>query len=201
MFVLLTAIAVFVIGGGAFLYFYIFGTYHYLAVDPGNLYRDGIRSMREFETAVADCQPATVVSLCDAAEYRDEKPLQDEVNFIARTRMSYMNIPVPLGGYPDTKQVQDFLNLFDPNRKKKTPILVHCAQGIRRTGMMVAAYQMSKLNFSKDQAKAAIQAFGHSDRTINDIKRFIDVYDPVTREVTQNLPRGKEGSISKKEED
>ena len=48
---------------------------------------------------------------------------------------------------------------------------------------------------SGDQAektKAAILTFGHSDRTVNDVKKFIDVYDPKTGEVPQGLPIGDE---------
>ena len=44
--------------------------------------------------------------------------------------------------------------------------------------MMIAAYEMSVLKYDKPHAIAAIQSFGHSDRTTEDIKRFIETYDP-----------------------
>ena len=66
------------------------------------------------------------------------------------------------------------------------------AQGVRRTGMLVAAYQESVLHFNRDQAKAALLSFGHSDRTVNDVKRFIDVYDPTNRRMSEDLPISQE---------
>ena len=39
----------------------------------------------------------------------------------------------------------------------------------------------------EEKTKAAILTFGHSERSIGDVKRFIDVYDPVKREVTVQL--------------
>ena len=49
-----------------------------------------------------------------------------------------------------------------------------------------------KLRKDIEKAKAAILTFGHSDRTVNDVKRFIDVYDPVNRMVPEGLPIGPE---------
>ena len=58
--------------------------------------------------------------------------------------------------------------------------------------MMVAAYQESVLGYDKEKTKAAILTFGHSDKTINDIKRFIDGYDPKMKTVAIQLATGKE---------
>jgi hypothetical protein len=58
--------------------------------------------------------------------------------------------------------------------------------------MLVAAYQMSVLDWDRERTKAAILRFGHSDRTVNDVKKFIDVYDPVAMTVPEGLPMGKE---------
>ena len=58
--------------------------------------------------------------------------------------------------------------------------------------MMAAAFQESVLGYDKQKALDAILAFGHSQRSIGDVKRFIEIYDPVKREVTQTLPRGEE---------
>ena len=77
-------------------------------------------------------------------------------------------------------------------RERGLPFTVHCAQGVRRTGMMVAAYQESVLGYDRERAKREILTFGHSERSIGDVKRFIDVYDPVKREVTEELPQSKE---------
>ena len=64
---------------------------------------------------------------------------------------------------------------------------MHCAQGVRRTAMMVAAFQESVLGYDKQQARDAILTFGHSDKTVDDIRRFIDAYDPKSRTVSDQL--------------
>ena len=93
--------------------------------------------------------------------------------------MQYLRIPVKLGGWPTSDDIQQFLtHMEQPGRK---PVLLHCAQGVRRTAMFVAAYQESVLGYDKQQAKKAILTFGHSATTVGDIERFIDGYDPQIR--------------------
>ena len=49
--------------------------------------------------------------------------------------------------------------------------------------MFVAAYQMSIQGFDRDRAKASIKTFGHGEKTINDVRTFIDSYDAEKREL------------------
>jgi protein tyrosine/serine phosphatase len=160
-------------------------TYHLATVRSGVLYRDGVRSGREFATAVRVVHPKTVVSLVDESEIGQE-PFVSEMDICREQNINVVRLPVTLGGWPTGEQVKEFLDIVnDPSRQ---PVLVHCAQGVRRTGMMVAAYQESVMNFTRDQAKDAILSFGHSQRTIEDVKKFIDIYDPARRDVTETLP-------------
>ena len=46
---------------------------------------------------------------------------------------------------------------------------------------------MKRMGYDKERAKDAILRFGHSDRTVNDVKRFIDGYDPATDAVPETL--------------
>ncbi|HTW93676.1 MAG TPA: tyrosine-protein phosphatase [Tepidisphaeraceae bacterium] len=162
-----------------------FQTYHLATVRQGVLYRDGVRDGREFATAIRLVHPRTVVSLVDDDELRKE-PFLTEARICRDDGIDLVKLPVTLGGWPSSEQVKEFLAIAsDPRRQ---PVLVHCAQGVRRTGMMVAAYQESVLDFSRDQAKNAILSFGHGQRTIEDVKKFIDIYDPATRDVTEILP-------------
>ena len=181
--VLLIALAM----GGMYFWRCHVSTYHLATVDPGVLYRDGNQSPCQFETAVRKVQPRTVVSLVDDNEVSDpEKPqFEVEAEFLQDRGVKLERIPVKLGGWPTKADVDRFLQVV--KEPANQPVLVHCAQGVRRTGFMVAAYQMSQMGYDKERARDAILRFGHSDLTANDVKRFIDGYDPATGHVPDNL--------------
>jgi protein tyrosine phosphatase (PTP) superfamily phosphohydrolase (DUF442 family) len=169
-----------------------FATYHLATVDVGKVYRDGNRGPREFATMLRRVKPKTVVALIDDNEIADPaKPeFKAELETLKQQGITLERIPVTLGGWPTTADVQKFLAVA--TNPAKQPVLVHCAQGVRRTGMMVAAYQESVLGYDSERAKREILRFGHSDRSIGDVRKFIDVYDPGKREVTQQLAMSKE---------
>jgi len=169
-----------------------FETYHFAAVQEGVLYRDGNRGVREFATMVRRVKPKTIVALVDDDEITDaEKPeFKAEIEFAKQQGIPIERIPVKLGGWPSTEDVRRFLDIATD--KTNQPVIVHCAQGVRRTGMMAAAFQESVLGYDRDKTKSLILTFGHSERSIGDVKRFIDVYDPMKREVTQQLEQSKE---------
>ena len=157
---------------------YLTGTYHLATVQPGVLYRDGARSIHELAVAVRQVKANTVVSLVDDNELHDPNKPQfaDEPVYLGQHGVHYQRIAVKLGGWPSSEDIRAFLKIAQSPTSQ--PVLLHCAQGVRRTAMFVAAYQESVMGFDKDKAKAAILSFGHSDNTVNDIKRFIDHYDP-----------------------
>jgi len=167
-------------------------TYHFAEVQPGVLYRDGNQGAREFATAIKKSGAKTIVALIDDKELADsnKSQFQKEMTVAPKLGATVERVPVTLGGWPTSADVQKFLDVATD--KSKQPVLVHCAQGVRRTGMMVAAYQMSVLGYDKAKAVAAIESFGHSDRTINDVKTFIEIYDPVTRTVTKEMKQSVE---------
>jgi protein tyrosine/serine phosphatase len=163
--------------------------YHLATVKDGVLYRDGVRSAREFAVAMRRVRPRTIVSLVDEREISQE-PFLGELDFCSQNRIDVVRIPVRLGGWPSSEQISQFLAITtDPSRQ---PVLVHCAQGVRRTGIMVAAYQQSVLKFNRQQTTAAMLTFGHSQRTVGDVQRFIDLYDPAEMRMTQDLPQSVE---------
>ena len=173
--------------GGLYVWRCHVSTYHLATVEAGVLYRDGVQSPCQFETAVRKVQPKTVVSLIDENEEADEnKPqFQSEKEYLEKKGIRLERIPVKLGGWPTKKDVDRFFEIV--NDPQAQPVLVHCAQGVRRTGFMAAAYQMKQLGYDKDRAKESILRFGHSHRTANDVIRFIDGYDPATGTVPENL--------------
>ena len=188
----LAAVLLLLIGAGGFYWWQSRQAYHLATVQEGVLYRDGAKSVGQFSAAINRVHPKTVVSLVDEAESNDPtKPqFSEETKLCSAKGVRLEKIEVKLGGWPTSADIQRFLQVASD--KQNQPVLVHCAQGVRRTAMFVAAYQESVLGYDKQRAKDSILTFGHSDRTINDIKRFIDQYDPHTRTIAGDLGQGKE---------
>jgi protein tyrosine/serine phosphatase len=165
-------------------------TYHLAPVQIGVLYRDGNRDLREFTHALKLTQAKTVVSLIDDHELNDPTKPQflQETNYCTANGIQYIRIPVQLGGWPSSEDLKTFIRIVtDPVNQ---PVLVHCAQGVRRTGMFVAAFQESVLHESPDQTKNEILGFGHKAADTDDVRSFIDDYDPVK----QTLPPKERGA-------
>ncbi len=181
-----------VAGGGAWAWATYLQTYHFAAVQDGVLYRDGNRGIREFETAIRKGSVKTVVCLIDDQELNNSAKPQfaHEMELCKKQGVQMVRVPVKLGGWPTTADVQKFLEVVQD--KSRQPVLVHCAQGVRRTGMMAAAFEESVLGWDREKTKAAILTFGHSERTAKDVARFIDVYDAKEKTVTKQLEQSKE---------
>ena len=178
------------IAAAAVIFWYM-RTYHFREIDPGKLYRDVLRNGTEFANACRKGHIRSIISLVSDEEYTSTRFAPAMAAARAR-QIRTLRVPIPLGGWPTTDDVQQFLRLAtDPANQ---PAIVHCREGVRRTGMLASAYRISIMGMSKEQAKAAIETFGHSRRSIGDIEKFIDLYDPGTRSVAYpaTMPKGDE---------
>lgn len=148
-------------------------TYHFATVQAGVLYRDGVRDSGQLERSCRRGRIRTIVSLIGDDEIgapRFAVALERCREIGVRTRQ----IAIALGGWPTDQQVEQFLEIVrDPANR---PVLVHCREGVRRTGMMVSAFRMSVLGCDKEGARRRLETFGHSQRTLSDIRAFIDNY-------------------------
>ena len=167
-------------------------TYHFAVVDEGVLYRDGNRGVPEFANAIRRAKIRTVICLIDDGELtaREKPEFAAEMEWCRNNGVRVERMPIRLGGWPSSEDVKHFLDFVSD--KNNQPVLVHCAQGVRRTGMIVAAYQQSVLGWDDAKTKKEILTFGHSQRTVGDVQKFIDVYDPKTHAVPSDLPVGQE---------
>ena len=184
------AVSLFVmIVGTCIVYWYTtIQTYHLAAVQIGVLYRDGNRDLRELKHSLTFTGAKTVVSLIDDRELADPNKPQfvQETNYCTANGIQYIRIPVSLGGWPTSEDLKTFIAIVSNTTNQ--PVLVHCAQGVRRTGMFVAAYQETAMHQSPDQARAAILSFGHKEKDLDDVKKFIDLYSPNDAMLPATMP-------------
>src|SRR5205085_12568277 len=106
-----------------------------------------------FEHVVRKVQPRTVVRLMDESE-QAAGPFAAEAAICRQRGIEVVAIPVKLGGWPTSQQVKRFVEIASD--KSRQPVLVHCAQGVRRTGMLVAAYQRAVLGWDAQRTKQAM---------------------------------------------
>lgn len=179
---LLVAVA---FAAGWTVFHYRFETYHLRTVQEGVLYRDGNRGMTEFRNMVRTIQPRTVVMLVtdDNIADPDSPQFLQEIEFLRANNIRLLRLPMRPKDGPTTEDVRTFLDTVQ--EKSNQPVLLHCAQGVVRTGMMAAAYQESVLGWDDEKTKAEIHRFGRKDVALKRIQDFIDRYDGKTRTVTR----------------
>lgn len=118
-------------------------------VNP-NYYRGGQPHDRDYQD-LASLGVKTLINLTsDDADAR-EKALTE------RAGMKYFQIPMTTHEQPSAAQLDQFLKLVtDPANQ---PVFVHCVGGRHRTGVMTAAYRMTRDGWSADQAFAEMKRY------------------------------------------
>ena len=170
--------------GLAFAYFFYFQTYHFAVVQDGVLYRMGMRDTRELQNVLRQVHPKTVVCLVTDKEVQqgEHGDFQGEFAALQKNGITLIRIPMIEDHQPTQAQVDQFLKIT--TAKQNQPVIVHCAQGVIRTGMMVAAYQKDILGYNKEQALAAVNIFGKGHQRADEVTAFInDYYDHPDRQV------------------
>lgn len=186
--ILVVLAVVVAVGGSALAYFKWFDTYRFEAVTEGVLYRDGMRNTWEFDTGLRQARPRTVVSLVTDAEVANpaKGDFQGEARLLRQKGIELVRLPVTFGGPPTAADMARFLAIVTDEDRQ--PVLVHCAQGVVRTGMMVAVYQRQVLGYDKARALAEVNIFGKGLERGARVKQFIENYYDGTLE--QMRPAG-----------
>jgi protein tyrosine/serine phosphatase len=141
--------------------------YHFLTVTPGVLYSSGWMSSHNQDKIIKKYGIRTVVNLCLPAEYPD-RCIQEE-KICSENKVELVNLPMQGNTPPSKEQIDEWLNLL--SNEKKLPILVHCSQGVIRTGIMVAIYKMEFMNKDNQKTLAELPTFGH------------DIYEPKRKDM------------------
>lgn len=141
-------------------------------VEEGTLYRSGQPSARQLATIVRRRHIHTTVNLRGADAFGKDKRAVDEVEFAKSHGLRYVNIP-----YSDSSaqaQIAEFLTLVaDPANR---PVLVHCARGIERTGVMIAAFRMKMQGWSLAQALAEMEQHGYRREKSPEMQRAVEEF-------------------------
>ena len=126
---------------GALVANYKLSPYHFGVVEEGVLYRSGILRAANFEKVIKEKGIKTVVVLPSKIA-RDPKPewyLRQKAD-CARLGVTQVDMPMRSETPPSEAQIAEWIGLLED--KAAQPILVHCANGVVRTGELVAIFEL-----------------------------------------------------------
>ncbi len=177
--IILSLLAVALIAG--FIWYWFFRDYRYGVVQKGVLYRDGLRTHHEFNIALRRARPKTVVSLICPEEMKKDI-FAGEEQYLSDNGVRLIRIPLYYATWPTADQVRQFIDVVqNPDNQ---PVLVHCAQGVIRTGFMVTAYQSAVMKQEKQKIIDNIPLFGKGEHRKLAVSNYISNFDPLTLETT-----------------
>jgi protein tyrosine/serine phosphatase len=135
--------------------------YHFVTVTPGILYRSGWMKPHGMNKIINKYNIRTIVNLCLPLEetYLKNNNYLEEQEICQKNGVNLVNLPMPGNTPPTWEQVDEWLSLFKDS--SRLPVLVHCAQGVTRTGVMAAVYEMEILHKSNEETLKQLQMFGH----------------------------------------
>jgi tyrosine-protein phosphatase SIW14 len=108
---------------------------------------------------------------------RDGNPAEKQ--FVETAGMTFHRIPMTTSEAPTREQLAVFLKLV--NDPANQPVYVHCAGGRHRTGVMTAAYRMTRDNWAADQAFKEMKQYKFgADFLHPEFRRFVYSYHPDT---------------------
>lgn len=149
-------------------------------VIPGVVYRSSHPSPARLEALVAKYHIRTVVNLrgcCESGPIRRDTKSSylDESRATVRLDLSQEDLPFSAGRLPSVPVIRELVKVLDRSDK---PLLLHCYQGIDRTGMASAMALLLYTGSSLDDALHQLSPrYGHLPfgRTGN-IDRFFELY-------------------------
>lgn len=160
--------------------------YHFGTVERGILYRSGMLNT----TALTGLRHAyginTIINLISEREKTENNLAAMEAQFCRNHDMKLVNIPMHCDTPPNAEQIARFLDIV--TNPANQPVLMHCEQGVIRTGMMVAVYRKHLHNIPNEQIMAELPLFGHSidGEARQPVRDFILNYQPSWADVERH---------------
>lgn len=132
---------------------------HFGVVEDTVLYRSGQPDESGWEAIRRSYGIRTVVDLRRIESSKPWSITQD--NFCRRNGINLIHIPIGRGRLTDA-QFKQFLSLVMDRARR--PVLVHCAAGESRTGVVVAAYRIASEGWTYESAIAEARRYGLTPR-------------------------------------
>jgi protein tyrosine/serine phosphatase len=155
---------------------------HFRVVHDGVLYRSGQMTPAGLQRVLHDYLIRTVITLRDKRAPELTPPDQAEETYCRERGLTYIRIPPRSwdardGAAPADEGVRTFQQVMSDPRNH--PVLIHCFNGIHRTGAYCAIYRMEFEHWSNAQAIAEMKAYGYNNLDAElDILGYMEGYVP-----------------------
>lgn len=150
--------------------------YHFGVVKPGVLYRSGTLSYPGLVWVNHKVGGlGAIVNLRAEREFGEGDWYAREKRFAAQRGIKFFDIPMEPDTPPTKEQVEEFLSIV--NDPACQPVIVHCAQGVIRTSMMVSVFRSSVMGQSNEDIFNNLKLFGHTLERRPQVAAFIKDYD------------------------
>jgi protein tyrosine/serine phosphatase len=170
--------AVLVVAAGIVAYHKL-GPYHFQTVTPGVLYRGGQQNLHILGLLADRYHFKTIVSFREpGADSQSSNWYEPEKEFCRKRGITFYNIPMHGKEPPSPEQVRQWLDIM--RDRDRYPVFVHCAQGVIRTGAMVAVYQIGIEHRDNRTVWEQLPRFGHdfTQPSMEPLKEFILNFKP-----------------------
>jgi protein tyrosine phosphatase (PTP) superfamily phosphohydrolase (DUF442 family) len=136
------------------------GPYHFRIITPGVLYRAGNQRVYNLRYIVNKYRIKTIVCLRTIDEGgRRPDWFNEETSFCRENNIQFFHISMSGKTPPTPEQINHWLSIVQDSANH--PILVHCAEGVARTGYMIAIYQIVVCGMDNLSAWKSLHQFGH----------------------------------------
>lgn len=141
-------------------------------IDPGVLYRAGLRDQTEFINSCTDSHCRGMVLIASPGEI--PPALREFVDtYCFRNNVRRTGFAIAPSAAPTAAQIRTFFEQI--NSEKRRPMLILCPSG-ERAAMLAAAYRLSVLQIPLDKALVAIDATDLSPSAKSAVRDFASRY-------------------------
>jgi len=165
-----------VVPGGVFAWFWPPAP-RFACVEPNVLYRSGQPCGKAVRVMRKRYGIRTIVNLRSPGKLRSDILARNEVAAAKELGMVFINLP--FGNPSPEVQVSKFLDIM--NDRSNYPVLVHCAAGVERSGVMVAAYRIRKNRWTAARAIKEMKTFGFDPAKEPDMCNLVRAMDASSR--------------------
>jgi len=137
-----------------------------MTVVPDRVYRSGQLSSEDLRKVCREHGIRTIVNLRHS---RDSAEKAEAVT--GGFGVWVVHLPMDQNEIPGDQELRTFFAVMDD--PKNYPVLIHCAHGKDRTGMMVALYRIRYQKWPPEKAYEEMESLGHNAWLFSNLKPFV----------------------------